>query len=120
MKRLSICTSLSGVRPMMTRPIRSGISWTVRPSVATSSRATAVPGSAPAAPGASAVLDPLELPHGTDDIGARDGAAVGGVGRHHGRVAQRVDEARHAAAVTVHLRVRIGREDLAVAGPGDV
>src|SRR5207248_2319727 len=53
MKRLSICTSLSGVRPMMTRPIRSGISCTVRPSVATSSRATAVPGSAPAA--ASAV-----------------------------------------------------------------
>ena len=55
MKRLSICTSLSGVRPMMTRPIRSGISCTVRPSVATSSRATVVPGSAPEAAAASAV-----------------------------------------------------------------
>ena len=45
-KRLSICRSLSGVRPTMVRPSRSGSSPTVRPSAATTSLASAGSGRA--------------------------------------------------------------------------
>ena len=43
-KRLSICRSLSGVRPMMVRPVRSGNSPTVRPSDTTISLASGTSG----------------------------------------------------------------------------
>src|SRR5262244_3591232 len=114
MKRLSMCTSLSGVRPTITRPTRSGISWMVRPSVATSRRASAE------RPRAVLVLDPAQLLDRAGDVGLGDRVAVGGEGRHHRRVAQGVDEPRHAAAVAEDLRVGVGGEQLAVGRPRDL
>ena len=70
--------------------------------------------------GARGIFDPLQLTHRADDVRARDRAAIRGVGGHHGGIAQGVDQPRYAAAVAKHLGKRIGGENLAVPGSGNL
>ena len=70
--------------------------------------------------GARGELRPLQFFHRRGDVRSRDEVAVFIERRHHGRVAQRVDEARYAAGVAEEFREGVFGEDFATVRAGHI